>query len=188
MEATSGRKRTVRAADVGVVAFARRERIPQSPGLANPPGRRSLLVDLELAMPDGPPGGLEGPDHAEQDDRAVVIQVELESGGDPGLFHESAGREPVFWDDAQRAWERLCANRRSRAQFGRFTSLAGFLRDLFDLPGWVDAARVVVYGVLGVIWSQVWGGESRGGGWMVNAACMYRDSGRLRNPPQVVEL
>ncbi|KAJ5618830.1 hypothetical protein N7510_002814 [Penicillium lagena] len=105
-----------------------------------------------------------------------------------GHVHESAGREPVFWDDAQRAWERLCANRRPRAQFGRFTSLAGFLRDLFDLPGWVDAARVVVYGVLGVIWSQVWGGESRGGGWMVNAACMYRDSGRLRNPPQVIEL
>ncbi|KAJ5773692.1 hypothetical protein N7457_008588 [Penicillium paradoxum] len=105
-----------------------------------------------------------------------------------GHVHESAGQEPIFWDEAQRAWERLCASRRSRARLTRLSSLAGFLRDLFDLSGWVDAARVVGYGILGVIWAQVWGGENRGGGWMVNAACMYRDSGKLGNPPRVFEL
>jgi hypothetical protein len=66
--------------------------------------------------------------------------------------------------------------------------LAGFLRDLFDLSGWADAARVVFYGLMGVVWSRVWGGENHGGGWMVNAACMYRSSGRLANPPQVIEI
>lgn len=105
-----------------------------------------------------------------------------------GHIHNSAGREPIFWDEAQRAWERLCASRRSRAKHSRIVALAGGLRDLFDPAGWVDAARVLVYGLLGVIWSQVWGGESQYGGWMVNAACMYQSSGRLGNPPQVVDL
>jgi hypothetical protein len=66
--------------------------------------------------------------------------------------------------------------------------LAGFLRDLFDLSAWMDAARVIGYGILGVVWAHVWGGENRGGGWMVNAACMYRDTGRLGNPPRVFNL
>ncbi|KAJ6076080.1 hypothetical protein N7499_008061 [Penicillium canescens] len=105
-----------------------------------------------------------------------------------GHVHESSGQEPIFWDEAQRAWERLCASRRPRARLGRLASLAGFLRDLFDLSGWADAARVVVYGILGVVWAHVWGGESRGGGWMVNAACMYSSSGRLGNPPRVFNL
>lgn len=105
-----------------------------------------------------------------------------------GHVHEAAGREPVFWDEAQSAWERLCATRRPRARYSRIAALAGFLRDLFDLSGWVDAARVLMYGVRGVVWAQVWGGENRGGGWMVNAACMYRNSGRLGNPPQVIVL
>jgi hypothetical protein len=105
-----------------------------------------------------------------------------------GHIHNSAGREPIFWDEAQLAWERLCASRRPRAKYTRFVSLAGFLRDLFDLSGWADAARVVFYGLMGVVWSRVWGGENHGGGWMVNAACMYRSSGRLANPPQVIEI
>ncbi|KAF7616424.1 hypothetical protein AFLA_000084, partial [Aspergillus flavus NRRL3357] len=67
--------------------------------------------------------------------------------------------EPVYWDEAQKAWERLCASRRRRARNGRFSSLFGFLRDLFDISGWVDSARVVVYGVLGVVWAKVWGGN-----------------------------
>ncbi|KAJ5261130.1 hypothetical protein N7478_011725 [Penicillium angulare] len=105
-----------------------------------------------------------------------------------GHCHCGAGSEPIFWDEAQRAWERLCASRRSRAKHNRFVMLAGFLRDLFDPRGWIDAARVVVYGMLGVVWAQVWGGENNGGGWFVNAACMYQSSGKLRNPPQVFEL
>ncbi|KAL4773157.1 Metallo-dependent phosphatase-like protein [Aspergillus nidulans var. acristatus] len=104
-----------------------------------------------------------------------------------GHVHAAYGREPVYWDEAQKAWERICSSRRPRARKSRLSSLFGLLRDLLDIPGWVDAARVLAYGVLGVIWAKVWGGENRGG-WMVNAACMYRDSGRLGNKPQVVVL
>ncbi|KAL2832564.1 Metallo-dependent phosphatase-like protein [Aspergillus cavernicola] len=104
-----------------------------------------------------------------------------------GHVHAAYGGEPVYWDEAQKAWERICASRRLRAGHTRFSSLVGFLRDLVDIPGWVDSARVLLYGMLGVVWAKVWGGESRGG-WMVNAACMYQDSGRLGNKPQVVVL
>ncbi|KAI2786910.1 hypothetical protein POX_g09306 [Penicillium oxalicum] len=105
-----------------------------------------------------------------------------------GHIHNSSGREPVFWDEAQRAWERLCASRRSRAKEARFVALTRMMRDLFDLSAWMDAARVVIYGILGVVWSRVWGGETLDGSWMVNAACMYGDSGKLKNPPRVIEL
>ncbi|KKK24082.1 hypothetical protein P175DRAFT_0502480 [Aspergillus ochraceoroseus IBT 24754] len=105
-----------------------------------------------------------------------------------GHVHAAYGIEPVYWDEAQKAWERLCTSRRARAQFSRLSSLLGFLRDLFDISGWIDSARVVVYGVLGVVWAKVWGGENHASGWMINAACMYRDSGRLANKPQVVVL
>ncbi|KAI9933639.1 hypothetical protein ASPWEDRAFT_116252 [Aspergillus wentii DTO 134E9] len=105
-----------------------------------------------------------------------------------GHIHAGYGIEPVYWDKAQRAWERLCASRRDRAGHGRLWSLFGIFRDLFDVHGWVDTARVLTYGVLGVVWAKVWGGENTGCGWMVNAACMYQNSGKLGNKPQVVEL
>ncbi|KAH8689947.1 Metallo-dependent phosphatase-like protein [Talaromyces proteolyticus] len=100
-----------------------------------------------------------------------------------GHVHFAYGAEPVYWDEAQKAWERLstrCSRRRSRW---------GFLYDFFTPRNWFDALRVLVYGVTGIVWSRVWGGESnRGSGWMVNAAAMYKDSGVLRNPPQVFTL
>ncbi|ODM19670.1 hypothetical protein SI65_04655 [Aspergillus cristatus] len=106
-----------------------------------------------------------------------------------GHLHEAYGNEPVYWDEAQQAWERLCATRRVRARDGRLVSVfCGLFRDLLDPTAWVDAARVVVYGVLGIVWAKVWGGENRGCGWFVNAACMYRNSGRLGNRPFVVDL
>lgn len=105
-----------------------------------------------------------------------------------GHIHHAHGREPVFWDGAQRAWERLCMSRRRRARFSRTSRLFGVLRDLFDVHGLVDAVRVLGFGVLGVVWAKVWGGEEMGCGWMVNAACMYGNEGRLGNRPQVVEL
>ncbi|KAA8650264.1 hypothetical protein EYZ11_003840 [Aspergillus tanneri] len=105
-----------------------------------------------------------------------------------GHIHAAYGMEPVYWDEAQKAWERLCATRKRRARSTRLDSLLGFLRDLFDISGWVDTARVLGYGVMGVVWARIWGGEHLGCGWMVNAACMYRDSGRLANKPQVVVL
>ncbi|GAD92859.1 phosphoric ester hydrolase, putative [Paecilomyces variotii No. 5] len=100
-----------------------------------------------------------------------------------GHVHAAHGQEPVYWDEAQRAWERLCARRRPWGY-----SIWGLIRDMLDVRGWLDAARVIGYGIVGVIWSRVWGGENRGCGWMVNAACMYENTGRLGNKPQVIEL
>ncbi|KAL1983287.1 hypothetical protein VTN96DRAFT_309 [Rasamsonia emersonii] len=97
-----------------------------------------------------------------------------------GHVHCGYGSEPVFWDEAQRAWERLCSRSRQ--------TRLGFLYDAFSVRSWIDAVKVVVYGVIGVIWSRIWGGENRGCGWAVNAACMYKNSGRLGNPPQVFVL
>ncbi|EAW13501.1 metallophosphatase domain-containing protein [Aspergillus clavatus NRRL 1] len=105
-----------------------------------------------------------------------------------GHVHENSGREAVYWDEAQRAWERLCAARRPRARLPGFSALLGLLRDLWDVRGWADSARVLLYGVMGVVWARVWGGENRGCGWMVNAACMKGNTGRLGNKPQVVVL
>ncbi|KAL1977814.1 hypothetical protein VTN31DRAFT_673 [Thermomyces dupontii] len=98
-----------------------------------------------------------------------------------GHVHAAYGSEPVFWDEAQKAWERLClrASRRGGPVW------LGAFQDLISPRSWIDAVRVVFYGVVGVIWARVWGGSYRGSGWMVNAACMYRSSGELRNPPQV---
>ena len=97
-----------------------------------------------------------------------------------GHIHAAYGSEPVFWDEAQRAWERLCASRRGRPS-GSF--LLGFVKDLVDFSGWLDAAKVIVYGVSGAF-ARPAGSCS----WMVNAALMYRDSGQLRNKPQVFDI
>ncbi|PLN82448.1 putative phosphoric ester hydrolase [Aspergillus taichungensis] len=106
-----------------------------------------------------------------------------------GHIHDGYGIEPVYWDEAQRAWERLCASRVRRARSSRSSNLLmGLLRDLADISGWFDAARVVVYGVLGIVWAKVWGGDNDGSGWIVNAAGMSSTSGRLINRPHVVDL
>ncbi|EED14291.1 phosphoric ester hydrolase, putative [Talaromyces stipitatus ATCC 10500] len=112
-----------------------------------------------------------------------------------GHVHFAHGSEPVFWDEAQRAWERIsgrCSARQRRLQQQSAGSLwAGRLGGLYDLVtprNWIDAFKVLFYGVTGIIWSRVWGGQvNRGAGWMVNAAMMYKDTGILRNKPQCVE-
>lgn len=108
-----------------------------------------------------------------------------------GHVHAGYGQEPIYWDEAQAAWERLCTSRRSRSKDGALGLLTGWIKDLVDVSGWVDAGRVLVYGVLGVVWAKVWGGAEVGAGWLVNAACMVegrRGEGTLGNKPQVIVL
>ncbi|MCJ1482484.1 hypothetical protein MMC06_002650 [Schaereria dolodes] len=93
-----------------------------------------------------------------------------------GHVHAGVGRESVFWDEAQRAYERVCARRP-----------CGILRDIIAVKAWLDLLRVLWYGSLGIVWSKVWCAEA-GGGIMVNAALMYLNTGELRNKPQVVDL
>lgn len=93
-----------------------------------------------------------------------------------GHIHAGHGRESVFWDEGQKAYERVCA----RDQFGLF-------RDFLDPFAWLDTAMVAYYGVKGVIWSQVWGGAGTGT-LMINASLTYRSTGKLANAPQVVDI
>ena len=86
------------------------------------------------------------------------------------------GKELVRWDRRQQCVER--ALRRSD----------GFIVGLVDPRRWLDVARVVFYGSTGLLWDRVWGGERPPCTTMVLASLMYNSTGRLGNPPQVIEL
>ena len=93
-----------------------------------------------------------------------------------GHVHAGHGSEEVFWDDTQRLYEKLCSREDK-----------GVLRDLVAIVAWLDVLRLATYGVLGIMWSRVWGGDG-GGTVMINAALMYRSSGRLGNPASTVDI
>ncbi|KAL9604392.1 MAG: hypothetical protein Q9219_000580 [cf. Caloplaca sp. 3 TL-2023] len=93
-----------------------------------------------------------------------------------GHVHAGYGRENAFWDEGQKAYERVCSRK-----------VAGFLRDFIDPVAWLDAGKVIWYGVKSIIWTQVWGGDGRGT-LMVNASLTYRSTGRLANAPQVINI
>ncbi len=93
-----------------------------------------------------------------------------------GHVHAGYGREEVWWDEGQRVYERLCARGEK-----------GLLGGLLAVGAWVDVLMLVWYGVLGVLWSRVWGGDA-GGCVMINASLSYRSTGRLGNAVQVVEI
>ena len=93
-----------------------------------------------------------------------------------GHVHAGYGRENVFWDDAQKAYERLCARGEN-----------GIIRDMVAVDAWIDVVCLAIYGVLGILWSRVWRGDGRGS-LMVNSALMYRSTGKLGNTPQVVHI
>ncbi|KAI9818684.1 MAG: hypothetical protein M1832_004159 [Thelocarpon impressellum] len=92
-----------------------------------------------------------------------------------GHVHAGYGHESVFWDEGQKAYERVCAVER------------GPVVALLDPWVWLDVLRVVWYGGKGFLWNRVWGGSSSGG-VLVNAALAYQNTGRLGNPVQVVDV
>ncbi|KAI4276670.1 MAG: hypothetical protein LQ337_002342 [Flavoplaca oasis] len=93
-----------------------------------------------------------------------------------GHVHCGYGQESLFWDEGQKAYERVC----SRAQ-------AGLFRDCIDLLAWFDVVKVLLYGIKGFLWSQVWGGVPVGT-LAVNASLTVGSTGKLGNAPQVVDL
>ncbi|OTA26310.1 hypothetical protein BTJ68_10544 [Hortaea werneckii EXF-2000] len=67
----------------------------------------------------------------------------------------------------------------------------GFVRGVLDPFSWVGLVKVALYGMLDVVWERVWGGSGGGGDGvtiMVNASLMFNSTGRLRNPPHVVDV
>jgi predicted phosphohydrolase len=93
-----------------------------------------------------------------------------------GHVHAGYGRESVFWDDSQRAHERLCARRDK-----------GLVRDMVAVGAWIGLVKLAIYGVLGILWSRVWQGDC-GGTLMVNSSLVYRSTGKLGNLPQVIDI
>lgn len=91
-----------------------------------------------------------------------------------GHVHAGYGRESVFWDEAQTAYERVCAR-----------NDAGVFKDCLDPFAWLEVARVAWYGIKGILWSQIWRGQ-HAGTLMINASLTYRSTGQLKNPPQII--
>ena len=93
-----------------------------------------------------------------------------------GHVHAGHGKQRVWWDGAQKAYERL----RGRRQIW-------FLVDFMDIRNWVDGLQLCTQGISGVLWSRIWGGEEASS-VLVNAALLYNNSGHLGNPPTVVDI
>ncbi|GME23540.1 Metallo-dependent phosphatase [Neofusicoccum parvum] len=93
-----------------------------------------------------------------------------------GHVHVGAGREVSWWDDGQKAYERALAR-----------PVTGLTRGIFSIPTWIDLTSVLFWGVRGVLWDRIWGGEEKGT-VLVNAGLMKGNSGRLGNKVQVVEI
>ncbi|KKA28927.1 hypothetical protein TD95_002487 [Thielaviopsis punctulata] len=93
-----------------------------------------------------------------------------------GHVHWGAGRESVFFDEAQRSYETLMAQARR-----------GLVWDFVPNAQWLLMAKTLVYGVNGVLfrWLMLGPGGATGA-VLVNAAQMYGNTGRMENKPQVV--
>jgi len=99
-----------------------------------------------------------------------------------GHVHSGHGREAVYWDAGQAAFERICA----RGTTHRWT---GLMLGEGWLDTWLDAFRVVFYGIRGVLWDRLMVGPGGGnGGLLVNAAVVWRSTTDIGNRPQIVEL
>jgi hypothetical protein len=95
-----------------------------------------------------------------------------------GHIHSGHGREAAFWDQGQRAYERLMGSKKG-----------GIILDVIPSMAWIDALQVVWYGIKGFLWQRLMVGPSGGnGGMMINAAVVYQSTTDVGNPVEVVEL
>jgi hypothetical protein len=92
--------------------------------------------------------------------------------------HWGHGKEAVYYDECQRAYESLMARPGE-----------GFLYDMIPGAHWADAFNVLYYGVSSILWKWIMlGPGTNNGGLMANASVMYGNTGRLGNPVTVVDL
>ena len=96
-----------------------------------------------------------------------------------GHVHWGRGKESVYFDGCQKAYEALMAR-----------TPRGPVFDLIPNPGWVEALKVLYYGFNAIAFKYLMlGPGSNNASLMVNAACMQGNTGRLcKQPAQVVEL
>ncbi|KAI5866783.1 Metallo-dependent phosphatase [Durotheca rogersii] len=95
-----------------------------------------------------------------------------------GHVHCGRGMQPVFWDDCQKAYEKVMSRQKR-----------GPLYDMLPHAGWLDAWRVLQYGVVSVLWHWFMLGGAADGSVMINAAMQDGTSGRLlKKPPFTIEI
>lgn len=92
-----------------------------------------------------------------------------------GHIHAGAGKEVVFWDDAQKTYEN------GMARPGK-----GFFFEMLNPGLWLDVVKLVIFTAGGVLWDKVWAGEQRTT-IMVNAALVTMN-GKLENSVQIEEI
>ncbi len=95
-----------------------------------------------------------------------------------GHIHSGAGREAVFWDKGQRAYEKLMGRKKG-----------GILLDIIPSAAWVDSLKIVWHGVKGILWQRLMmGSTGTRGSLLVNASIVYQSTTEVGNPAQVVDL
>lgn len=95
-----------------------------------------------------------------------------------GHCHWAYGTEPIYFDKAQMAYERVSMH-----------VPRGMLLDFLPNAQWLDMAKLVAHSAQAVVWKLLMGGPgSNQGSLMVNAAQMYGNSGTVKNRAVVVEI
>ncbi len=65
----------------------------------------------------------------------------------------------------------------------------GVVVDFLPSMAWLDAGKVLWYGVLGIFWQRLMVGRRGGSGsLLVNAAIVYQSTTDVGNPVEIVEL
>ena len=94
-----------------------------------------------------------------------------------GHVHSGHGREALYWDETQRRYEKFLSREN-----------AGLISDLLP-SAWIDAAMVVIHGVRGLFWQHLMvRSTGTNSGLLVNAALIYRSTGKIGNPVEVVDI
>ena len=105
-----------------------------------------------------------------------------------GHVHAGYGRENLWYDNGQSAYEAVCRQGYGRGKKSGIGVTRGFpLVEVLDFRLWLAGVRMVYEDVKGVLWTRIWGGTTQGG-ILVNAALTYRSTDQLGNKPQVVVL
>ncbi|KJZ79146.1 hypothetical protein HIM_01297 [Hirsutella minnesotensis 3608] len=95
-----------------------------------------------------------------------------------GHVHCAYGKEAVYFDELQLAYERLLT-RPARGPFW----------DFVPNQAWLDVLQILFHGIHAVLWKWLMAGPgSNNGGYMVNAAQIYKNTGRAKNRAIVIDI
>ncbi|KAI1393937.1 Metallo-dependent phosphatase [Hypoxylon trugodes] len=95
-----------------------------------------------------------------------------------GHVHWGRGKQPVFWDECQKSYEKVMSQPKR-----------GPIYDMLPHLGWLDAWKVLYYGFISILWHWFMLGGAANGSAMINAAMQHGTSGRLtKKPPITIEI